>query len=154
MLDPLDRKMIARLCGDLGAGLYPFRALAAELDLPEDDLLARIRGYQASGVLRRFGAILRHQTAGFTANGMSVWNVPDAEVERVGAVMTGFSEVSHCYERPRLPDWPYNVFGMIHGQTEEQCRAVAARMAEATGIRDYDLLFSLREFKKSSMVYT
>ena len=73
---------------------------------------------------------------------------------RVGVIMTGVSEFSLCYERPRLPDWPYNVFGMIHGQTEEQCRAVAARMAEATGISDYDLLFSVREFKKSSMVYT
>ena len=154
MLDPLDRKIIARLCGDIGSGFYPFRAIAAEFSLGEDELLERIRGYQASGMLRRFGAILHHQTAGFTANGMSVWNVPDHDVERVGAVMTGFAEVSHCYVRPRLPDWPYNVFGMIHGHSEDQCCALAARISDTTEIRDYDMLFSIREFKKSSMVYT
>lgn len=154
MQDPFDRKIIARLCGDIGTGLHPFREVASELGLDEDELLKRIRVYQASGQLRRFGAILRHQVAGFTANGMSVWNIPEAKVEWAGALMAGFAEVSHCYERPRLPEWPYNVFGMIHGHSEEQCRNVARRISTIIGVTDYEVLFSVREFKKSSMVYT
>jgi hypothetical protein len=78
--------------------------------------------------------MLRHQSAGFTANGMSVWDVPDADVARVGAILDGFPDVSHAYERPRFPGWPYNVFGMIHAHTEDECRAVAARIAEAIGV--------------------
>jgi DNA-binding Lrp family transcriptional regulator len=149
----VDRRLIARLCEDIGDGLYPFRDLAEELGLAEEELLARMHGYRADGRLRRFGAMLRHQSAGFTANGMSVWDVPDADVARVGAILADFPEVSHAYERPRFPGWPYNVFGMIHARTEDECRAVAARIAEAIGIDASHLLFSLREFKKTSMRY-
>ena len=152
-MDKLDRQIIARLCADIGEAFDPFGDIAAELNMPAEALRARVRQYRAQGMLRRIGAILRHRQAGFMANGMSVWNVPDAQVERVGAIMAGFSEVSHCYERPRLPDWPYNLFTMIHGQSEEACRAIAARMAADTGVTAYDILFSVREFKKTSMEY-
>jgi len=153
MLDELDRRIITRLCGDLGESLDPFGVIAAELGITRDDLLARLRHYQETGTMRRLGAVLKHRDAGFTANGMSVWNVPADQVERVSAIMTRRPEVSHCYERPRLPDWPYNLFAMIHGQTEAACRAVAAGIAADAGLTDYDILFSLREFKKTSMVY-
>jgi DNA-binding Lrp family transcriptional regulator len=153
MLDELDRNIIARLCGDLGESLNPFGEMAAELGIAPGDLLARVRCYQESKKMRRLGAVLKHQNAGFTANGMSVWNVPADHVQRVSEVMTSRPEVSHCYERPRLPDWPYNLFAMIHGQTRDECRAVAARIATEAGIDDYDILFSVREFKKTSMVY-
>jgi DNA-binding Lrp family transcriptional regulator len=152
-MDELDRNIIARLCGDLGDSIDPYGDLAAELGLPVDVLLARIRSYRDAGMLRRIGAILKHQNAGFTANGMSVWNVPDDQVERVGEIMARQPEVTHSYERPRLPDWPYNVFGMIHAHSEPEVRAIAARIAEEIGITDYDILFSIREFKKTSMVY-
>lgn len=153
MLDELDRRIIARLCGDLGEGLDPFGEIAAELDIPRAVLLDRIRGYRDGGQLRRLGAVLKHQNAGYRANGMSVWNVPADAVERVSAIMTAQPEVSHCYERPRLPDWPFNLFAMIHGHTEADCRAVADRIASLADIADYDVLFSVREFKKTSMVY-
>jgi len=153
MLDELDRNIIRRVCGDIGHSPRPFREMAEELGLDEADLLVRLRSYKQDGVLRRFGAILRHQKAGYVANGMSVWNVPDGDVARVGEQMASFREVSHCYERPRLPDWPYNLFGMIHGHSEDECRAVAARIALQIGIDDYRVLFSRREFKKTSMVY-
>lgn len=153
MLDELDRRIINRLCGDIGESLDPFGDIAAEFGIERDDLLARVRRYQETKKMRRLGAVLKHQNAGFTANGMSVWNVPAEHVERVSQVMMRQPEVSHCYERPRLPDWPYNLFAMIHGQTEAECRAVAARIAAEAGIGNYDLLFSVREFKKTSMVY-
>ena len=153
-LDRLDRQIITRLCGDLGGSRSPFREIAAEFNLPEEELLRRIRCYRAGTILRRLGAILFHQTAGFSANGMSVWNVPDADAEKTGEMMARAPEVSHCYVRPRLPDWPYNLFGMIHGHSEDECRAVAARISAETSIDEYDVLFSVRQFKKSSMVYT
>jgi len=153
ILDNQDKQLITRLCEDLGDDLYPFRAIAEELNMPEADVLERIQRLKASGALRRLGAILRHQKAGMTANGMSVWNVPDADIARVADALTACPEITHCYERPRLPDWPYNLFGMIHAKSEDDCRAVAARVAEITGITDYDVLFSIREFKKTSMKY-
>ena len=153
MVDELDRKIIARLCGDLGDALDPYGEIAAEFRITTEELLERVRRYREAGMLRRIGAILKHQQAGFTANGMSVWNVPDEQVARVGEIMARQPEVTHSYERPRLPDWPYNVFAMIHGHSEAECRAVAARIAAEAGIADYDILFSVREFKKTSMVY-
>ena len=152
-MDSLDRKIIARLCGDLGESLNPFAELAGEFDIPLDELLARIRAYQQSGAMRRFGAILRHHRAGITANGMTVWNVPDDDVERVGAIMAARQEITHSYQRPRLSDWRYNLYAMIHAGSEQACRALAARLSADIGIDDYDILFSEREFKKTSMVY-
>lgn len=153
MRDDLDRRIIARLCEDIGEDLHPFGTLAEELGISLEELLARVRGYQATGRMRRFGAILRHQKAGFHANGMSVWRVPEADIERVGALIAARPEVSHAYQRPSLPDWPYNVFGMIHAHSEAECRAIAAQISTETGITDYDILFSVSEFKKTSMKY-
>jgi len=153
MLDELDRRIINRLCGDIGESLDPFGVIAAEFDIEREDLLARVRRYRETKQMRRLGAILKHQNAGFTANGMSVWDVPADQVQRISEIMTSQPEVSHCYERPRLPDWPYNLFAMIHGQTEAECRAVADRIAAEAGIGNYDILFSVREFKKTSMIY-
>lgn len=153
MLDELDRRIINRFCADIGTSPHPFRDIALELGIAEDELLSRLRALREQGSMRRFGAILRHQAAGFSANGMSVWNVPDADVERVGMIMSEFAEVSHCYERSRFADWPYNLFAMIHGHSEDECREIASRISQATGITDYDMLFSEREFKKTSMQY-
>jgi len=153
MYDTTDRTLIAALCGDIGESCYPYRELAEKLRITEEEVLTRLRGYQQQGVMRRLGAILRHQQVGVAANGMSVWNVPEDDIARVAAVFAATPEVSHCYERPRLPDWPYNLFAMIHAHTEARCREHAAQLAIATGITDYDILFSIREFKKTSMVY-
>ena len=152
-LDGTDRRAIRLACGDLGLERHPFRAWAADLGIPEADLLARFAAYRRSGAMRRFGAVIRHHAAGFTANGMSVWDVPDADVAFVCERLSACAEISHCYERPRFPGWPYNVFGMIHGRSREECLSVAIRVAEATGMSNYDVLFSVREFKKTSMVY-
>jgi siroheme decarboxylase len=153
MPDELDSLIINRLCGDIGQSLDPFGEIAVEFGIPRENLLARIRHYQETGVMRRLGAVLKHRNVGFTANGMSVWNVPADQVERVSRIMVRQPEVSHCYERQRLPDWPYNLFAMIHGRTEAECRAVTARIAAEAGLTDFDILFSLREFKKTSMEY-
>ena len=152
-LDAIDRKLIARLCGDIGDSLHPWQQIADELEISEEEVLSKLKEYKDEGILRRIGAMLRHRSAGFSANGMSAWNVPAQDVERVGKLMAAVPEISHCYERPSVADWPYSIYGMIHGTTEDEVRAVANRIAEETGIKDYEILFSGREFKKSSVHY-
>jgi DNA-binding Lrp family transcriptional regulator len=88
------------------------------------------------------------------ANAMIVWQVPEDRIEDVGVIMASFPEVTHCYQRPvRLPDWPHNLFTMVHGRTREECREIASRLAEAAGIDGYRMIFSTAELKKSSMKY-
>ena len=95
----------------------------------------------------------RHRRMGINANAMSVWVVPDRDVERVGEIMASFKEITHCYERCTLPDWKYNLYAMIHTQTIEGCQDIAKKISEKTGIKEYKLLFSTEEFKKTSMEY-
>ncbi|MBI5788602.1 MAG: Lrp/AsnC family transcriptional regulator [Candidatus Schekmanbacteria bacterium] len=147
------QKIVRELQADLPLTSYPFKEIAQRCDMTEDELLEAIKNLQEKGIIRRFGAVVRHQRMGITANGMGVWIVPPEDAGRVGKIMATFREVSHCYQRPTFPDWPYNLFTMIHSSTVAECEDVAARISEATGIKDYKLLFSSREFKKVSMVY-
>ncbi len=148
-----DIALVRILQGDLPHDLTPFATIAANLGWAETEVLARTGQLQAAGVIRRFGAVLRHQKAGFTANAMGVWQVPLERVEEVGAQMSAFREVSHCYQRPTLADWPYNLFTMVHGRSPADCRHTMQAISKATGIDDYDMLFSVAELKKSSMQY-
>lgn len=152
-LSELDRLIIARLQGDLPLRPDPYAAVAAEVGITEEELLQRIDGYIASGIMRRMGTILRHHRAGYLANAMCCWNVPEERVEEVGAAMAAFREASHVYRRPTYPDWPYNLFTMLHGRSKEELEATARKIAARTGITDYKLLYSTREFKKTSMNY-
>jgi DNA-binding Lrp family transcriptional regulator len=153
-------KSLARLLqADLPDVEGPFAELARELraqgvDVDEEWVLARTRAWVAAGVVRRFGAAIKHHKTGFTSNAMGVWDCPDeADIERVGAIMASFVEVSHCYQRPRRPTWPHDLYTMIHGRSREECEAVAERVREATCLPPARLLYSVREFKKSSMHY-
>jgi DNA-binding Lrp family transcriptional regulator len=153
MLDERDRDIIARLCGDLGEERRPFLAIAEACGVSEEELFARIERYRAQSILRRFGAMIRHQRAGFAANALSVWVIPEAAIAEAGEKIAAIPEVSHCYQRPPLPDWPYTLYAMIHGQSEVECHAVAARIAAMVQVTDYQLLFTRREFKKTSRQY-
>jgi len=131
----------------------PFQKIGQQIDLSEEEILEIIKEWQKSGIMRRMGIILRHRKAGFNANGMSVWIVPDERIEQVAKTMISFPEVGHCYQRPSFPNWPYNMFAMIHGKSKEQVINVAREISKAVGIEDYDILFTVREFKKVSMKY-
>ncbi|MDP2234226.1 MAG: Lrp/AsnC family transcriptional regulator, partial [Actinomycetota bacterium] len=154
-----DERDLARLLqADLPSGEHPFAELAAELqrrgvDVDEAWVLERTRAWVDAGVSRRFGAALKHHQTGFSANAMGVWMCSEERVEEVGTVMASFKEVSHCYERPSLPQWPANLYTMIHGRSREECADVAERIREATGLEAPRLLYSTREFKKTSMCY-
>jgi len=131
----------------------PFAELAARVGVSEDRFLEEVAALKASGMIRRFGAAVRHQDLGFVHNAMVVWRVPPGRVEEVGRTLAGFKEVSHCYERATAPGWPYNLFTMLHGTDRAWCRETAARLAAACGVDDYLVLFSTAELKKSSMKY-
>ena len=148
-----DRRLLGQIQGDLPLCLTPFAEVALKAGWKEEVLLRRVRGFVRRGMIRRFGAILRHQKAGYQGNAMGVWNVPEEQVPRVSQAVASFSQVSHCYLRPPFPDWPFNLYTMVHGKNEKDCRRIARNISKKTGIEDYRLLFSKREHKKSSMTY-
>ncbi len=152
-MDAIDRLIIPRLSGDIGGeDRYPFRESAHAMGLDEAIVLERLHDYLERGMMRRFGAILRHQRAGFLANGMCVWNLPHRQVEPAAAALCARDEVTHCYERVRAADWPYNLYAMIHGHTEQEVREIAETVAVGPDTPPYRLMFSMREFKKTSLV--
>jgi len=152
-LNSEDIALIRVLQGNLPDSITPYSVLAENLHWQVDDVIfIAIRLLEAE-VVRRFGAVLRHQKAGFVANAMGVWQVDPEQAAEVGEIMARFKEVSHCYQRPTLPDWPYSLFTMIHGRTVEDCGDVMKRISRATGAKTYSMLFSTAELKKSSMQY-
>lgn len=152
-LTPQEIAAVRALQKDLPLGSRPFVGLADGSGLSEAELLEHARAFLADGRMRRFAAVLHHRRAGYSANGMGVWNVPDDQVAEAGAKMSAFAAVSHCYHRPRYPDWPYNLFTMIHARTPEECQSVAAAISAETGITEYGILYSTREFKKVRVRY-
>ena len=152
-LDETDKRIIGLIQGDLPSDLRPFAVLAEKIGLSEKDFLTRVRSLKRRGIMRRFGATLYHQEAGFSSNAMVAWAVPEEKVDEIGRLLAGFREVTHCYQREPQGDWPYNLYTMIHGDDQGECRRIAERMSRQACIERYELLFSEREFKKTSMQY-
>jgi len=148
-----DKKLIGQIQGDLDISPSPFEPLARQIGWDEKEFLKRVKSFLRRGMIRRFGAILRHQEAGYLGNAMVVWKVPDDQILRVSQAMASLTTVSHCYLRPALPQWEFNLYTMVHGRSEKDCRLLAQKISEETGIKNYRLLFSKREHKKSSMRY-
>ncbi len=152
-LSPIDRLIINELQQDLPLIPRPFTAMSARLGMDVADFLAHCQSLKQRGIIRRFGAAINHKQAGFRANAMACWVVPPDMVDIVGRKLASLREVSHCYERETNPLWPYNLFAMIHGHTRETCREIARKISAETGLSDYILLFSTREFKKVRIKY-
>lgn len=131
----------------------PFQDVAREAGVSQNQLLDQIDAWKTNGTLRRFGAILRHHRAGYSANAMGVWNVPNDRAEAFGRAAARFINVTHCYQRPRLPGYDFNLYTMIHGASADECENTALEISNQTGITDYALLYTVAEFKKSSPVY-
>jgi DNA-binding Lrp family transcriptional regulator len=153
MVSELEKKVISQIQGDLPAGTTPFAEAAARIGISEEEFLSVIRSLKDRGVIRRFGATLRHQEAGYPSNAMVAWSVPDDTISAIGEKLSNFREVTHCYERRRHADWPYNLYTMIHGTSRDHCRRIAAKLSETVEIDAYMVLFSEKEFKKTSMQY-
>jgi DNA-binding Lrp family transcriptional regulator len=131
----------------------PYAPAAQRLGVPVGTVLERLESLRERGGLRRVAAILYHRRAGFSANGMGVWAVPEGEILDTGKRMAAFRGISHCYQRPTYADWPYSVFTMAHGRSKEECDAILDSIAAATGIDDRATLYSSTEFKKVRMLY-
>lgn len=153
MIDEKDKQVIRRIQGDLPLDHRPFSLLAREIGMTEEEFLHRVQRLKEEGIIRRFGATLRHQEAGFSANAMVAWKAPSERVNDIGDLFASYREVTHCYERKPRADWPYNLYTMVHGASREQCRSIAETLARASGLKDYAVLFSEKEFKKTSMEY-
>lgn len=154
LLDDLDRALMRATQTGLPLVSEPFKALAEQLGTTEDDILARFRRWNDNGVLRRIAAVPNHYALGYVHNGMTVWDVADDRVDALGEKVAALGFVSHCYRRPRhLPDWPYNLFAMVHGRdradTDAQVAAIAAVLGDACRARD--VLWSTRILKKTGL---
>ncbi len=148
-----DKRYIRELQKDLEITERPFLKAAQNLGITEEQVLEKAKYYEEIGVMRRFAAILRHREVGFLANGMIVWKVPEERIEQVGAQLGAFPQVSHCYQRPVYPDWPYNVFSMVHCKSNDDAQKIAREIQDQIDVHDYKILFSSREFKKTRVEY-
>jgi siroheme decarboxylase len=153
VLSDLEIAAIRVVQEDLPLVERPFAAQAAELGCSEDDVLGLLASFKDRKLMRRFAAVMNHRTAGFKANAMGVWAVPDDRLDEIGPAMAGFALVSHCYQRPTYPDWPYSVFTMVHGKHSRDCETTIAAIRDETGVDEYALLWSIKEYKKTRVRY-
>jgi len=153
-IDATDRAIIVATQGGLPLVARPYHAIAQSLQLEPGQVMTRILRMQETGVIRRLGVVPNHYAIGYRANGMSVWDVPDDRVDQLGASVGGFEFVSHCYRRPRrLPQWPYNLFAMVHGKSRDEVEQKVAQIAALLGehARSHTILYSTRILKKTGL---
>ncbi|MBI2277498.1 MAG: Lrp/AsnC family transcriptional regulator [Dechloromonas sp.] len=154
MIGDRDRALIVAVQEGLPLVARPYQALAEQLGWSAEEVMRRLQSLLDTGIIRRIGAVPNHYAIGWTANGMTVWNVADDQVDRLGEAVGGLDFVTHCYRRPRaLPAWPYNLFAMVHGTSRDEVRAKAEVIQQLLGehCRARDVLFSTRILKKSGL---
>lgn len=152
-LRPTERRIVQILQHDLALIEKPFCEIARQCGLDVETLLAGARELLQRKIMRRFAAILNHRKAGYTGNVMAAWPVSEEKVEAIGLQMAQFRAVSHCYQRPAYPEWPFTLFTMVHQKSREACEETVAAISRETGISDYAMLWTTREFKKVRLKY-
>jgi DNA-binding Lrp family transcriptional regulator len=152
--DAIDRAIIQATQAGLPRVPRPYHAVAEQVGVSAEEVMARMRRMLEAGIIRRIGAVPNHYALGYRANGMSVWNVPDERVRELGMTIGALDSVSHCYQRPRqLPAWPYNLFAMVHGRDRGEVEAKVAEIARLLGEADrgHAILYSTRILKKTGL---
>lgn len=152
-LDKVDLKILQFIQGDIPLTANPFQELAKSLNMSEQDIVNRIKSWQESGIVRRFGAVLRHQKAGYNTNAMVAWFIEENEADNIGKIMADHPRISHCYLREVPEEFRYNLFTMIHATSQEDLEEVISHISKTTKIEDYAILQSIKEYKKTSMKY-
>ncbi|HYA38492.1 MAG TPA: AsnC family transcriptional regulator [Candidatus Methylomirabilis sp.] len=155
-VDETDRRLLAAIQHGLPLAPRPYAEVGTSLGLSESDVIARLQRLKESGVIRRFGVVVRHHELGYRANAMVVWDVPDEQVTGLGRCLAGFDFITLCYRRPRrLPQWRYNLYCMIHGKSREEVLAHLEWMVNHCGLQRlrHEVLFSRRRFKQCGAVY-
>jgi DNA-binding Lrp family transcriptional regulator len=152
--DSIEQGILRLVQGTLPDSPTPFATIAQQLDVSEQQVLNLLQELKSQGIIRRFGATLRHQEAGYDWNVMVAWQVPGCrDMEEVSRIMCARPEITHCYQRRNCPEWPFNLYTMVHGRSETDCRKVVEQLQVQTGLERYELLFSHQELKKTSMQY-
>jgi DNA-binding Lrp family transcriptional regulator len=154
VIDEIDRSLIVATQGGLPLVPRPYHAIAEQVGLSADDVMRRLSAMLETGIIRRIGAVPNHYAIGWTANGMTVWDVADDQVDELGARIGALDFVTHCYRRPRaLPAWPYNLFAMVHGASRDECAVKADEIRALLGdsCRGNDILYSTKILKKSGL---
>lgn len=156
-MDAVDRAIILATQEGLPLVREPYRAVAEQIGITPDEVMARMAAMVECGVIRRIGAVPNHYVLGYKANGMTVWDVEDGRIDELGARIGQLSSVSHCYQRPRhLPDWPYNLFAMVHGHDRAEVEQKARQIEEILGdaCHGHEILYSTRILKKTGLRIT
>lgn len=148
-----DWQLIRHIQGDLPTGKRPFSQIARQIGRGEDEVISKINNWMGEGIIKRFGALVRHERLGFTGNVMVAWQVPEPRIDEVGEKMASYPFISHCYERASAPEWPYNIYTMVHASHREEAEGLVGKVSEETGIAVFRMLFSVKEWRKRSMVY-
>jgi len=157
VIDDLDRQIILATQQGLPLDPRPFSVIAEQVGTSAEEVMRRMTAMQSAGIIRRIGAVPNHYALGYRGNGMTVWDVPDERVDEIGEQVGALDFVSHCYRRPRhLPDWPYNLFAMVHALDREQAMQLVTKIADLLGEADqgHDVLFSTRILKKTGLRLT
>ena len=156
-VDDTDRRLLAAIQHGLPLAPRPYAEIGARLGLSEEQVIARLVQLKDSGVIRRFGVVVRHHELGYSANAMVVWDVPDGQAAELGRCLAGFHFITLCYRRPRhLPQWRFNLYCMIHGKNHEEVLAHLEWMVNHCGLQGltHEVLFSRRRFKQRGAIYT
>lgn len=153
MFKTLDKEIILKLQENIPLSSTPYKDMADELNLNEDEFINRLQSYIKYGILKRIGAIIYHRKAGFKANALVVWKINTKDLDRIGEYLISIPEISHCYERKACASWNYNLYTMIHEKDRESCNNIIANIATAISCTNYKILYSTKELKKTSMKY-
>jgi len=153
MFEENEKKVIALIQGDIPVVENPYRVLAEKAGISEEKFIAILKKLKDNGIIRRYGATLRHQKSGYTSNAMVAWSVPESRIKEVGEKMASFPFVSHCYRRSPVKSWPFNLYTMVHAKSREDCIEKVKSMSKESLIDSFDMLFSTKELKKISMTY-
>jgi DNA-binding Lrp family transcriptional regulator len=146
-------KILKQLQQDLPITSAPFHELAKNIGISEDELLTQIQDLQNQGVIRKLNAVIRHRVVGYQANALCVWKVDTDQLETIGNLFAALTEVTHCYERETYPEWQYNLYTMVHAKTRAECEKIIQEMSRLSQVTDYQVFYSTKELKKTSMRY-
>lgn len=153
MLSKLDKDVIRALQGDFPLVEEPYKLLAQQVGISEEEFLERVKTLSEEKCIRKMGAVLRHREVGFSSNALCAWEVPEEDLEQIAMRMSAHPAVSHCYDRMTAPGWPYNLYTMIHGRSRQECEKIAEMLGRANGVSNRIMLYSKKEWKKTSMKY-
>ena len=148
-----DKEIIKALQEDFPLCEEPYKVLAARAGVTEEEFLRRVQDFIQEKKIRKMGAVLRHREIGFKFNALCAWEVPAENLDAVAKIMSSHPAVSHCYDRNTAPNWNYNLYTMIHAKTREECDAIILELSQITGVENYQVLYSKKEWKKTSMKY-